>query len=140
MLRRYRPRVNPLNLEAAVQRCVLVCARSRGLVQGLWSQVVSGVVTLGCLSPRPRLRAPVRPYFVRVRARARLERVRACVCVLLGGGVPVVWCAGLPLGSAAVGSGRWLGAGMPLFVLCIVLCIVRSLSFRLSYRLSYLLV
>ena len=73
-------------------------ARSRGG----WSQVISGVVTLGRLSPRPRARAPVRPYFVRVRVRARgIERVRAWVracALLLGGvggvalGVGVVWC------------------------------------------------
>lgn len=50
------------------------------------------------------------------------------------GGVPVVWRAGLPLGSAAVGSGRWLAAGMPLFVLCIVLCIVRFLSISMTIK------
>ena len=42
-----------LNLEAAVLGVCSVCARALGG----WSQVISGVVTLGCLSPRP-ARAP----------------------------------------------------------------------------------
>ena len=60
-----------------------------GLVQG-WSQVVSGVVTLGCLSSRPRVHAPVGAcgracVCVRV-----CLRVPARVCVPVGGGVAVV--------------------------------------------------
>ena len=57
-----------------------VCARSRGG----WSQVISGVVTLGRLSPRPRLCAPV----------GACRRVRACACVRARSfrrGVGVVW-------------------------------------------------
>ena len=85
----------PLNLEAAAARSV---ARS-GVFQGWWSQVVSGVVTLGCLSPRPRLCAPVRacsPVCAPVCACVcACRRVQACVrscrrCVLLAGGVGVV--------------------------------------------------
>ena len=52
-----------LKLEAAVGWCALgvhsVCTRCVLVLKGWWSQVVSGVVTLGCLSPRPRLCAPV---------------------------------------------------------------------------------
>ena len=83
----YRPRVNPLNIEAAVGRCVLVCARS----MGWWSQVVSGVVTLGCLSPRPRLCAPV----------GACRRVQACVYA----GVRLCVCARVPIG--VVWRGVW---------------------------------
>jgi hypothetical protein len=78
----YRPRVNPLNLEAAV---LAVCSCSRGW----WSQVISGVVTLGCLSPRPRVHAPVgacAPVCTRAGVRVRSSRRG-------GGGVwrRVVW-------------------------------------------------
>ena len=78
-----------------------VCARSmggcRGGYRGEWSQVVSGVVTLGCLSPRPRLCAPVGaclPVCAPVCACAGVcAGVCGCVCVLIGG--VCTWCGGV---------------------------------------------
>ena len=80
-----------------------VCARSRGG----WSQVISGVVTLGRLSPRPRLCAPV----------GACRRVRACACVRArsfrrGVGVVWWWCDRLAVWCGGVVC--WL---IPFFVL-----------------------
>ena len=61
------------------------CSWVRPVYRGWWSQVVSGVVTLGCLSPRPRLHAPVGacvPVCACVHACAC---VQACACVPIGG-------------------------------------------------------
>lgn len=65
-----------------------------GVLGGRWSQVVSGVVTLGCLSPRPRVHAPVLPVRLCVRGCARVCRrvyacVRLCACVCVRVCVPV---------------------------------------------------
>ena len=60
--------------------------------QGGWSQVVSGVVTLGCLSPRPRLCAPVGACAPVCRCVCACVRLCVCTCVPIGGGVQ--WCVG----------------------------------------------
>ena len=104
-----------------------------------WSQVVSGVVTLGCLSPRPRVHAPVLP--VRLCAcgcacgcacvhacACGCVRVCAGVCVPVGvpvGGVYAVWRCGVVWWVVAHTSfslylsavGGWCGVVwcMPLF-------------------------
>ena len=81
-----------------------------------WSQVVSGVVTLGCLSPRPRLHAPV----------GACACVHACVCVcrrvraFFVGGVYVVWWS--VVGAGVVGAYLFLFRG------------VLHASFRYVYR------
>ena len=104
--------------------CARVCARSRGE----WSQVISGVVTLGCLSPRPRLCAPVGVQACAcVRVLSACARLRAPVCarflyagarVLVGAGM--VWC-GAGVGVVAVlghtSFSLSLGAAVPLIPL-----------------------
>ena len=71
-----------------------------------WSQVVSGVVTLGCLSPRPRLCAPVGGCTCVCRRVCR----RVCVHV---GGVAVVW---RPVASC--GGGVWFGTVVLAYLFC----------------------
>ncbi len=87
--------------EAHPESAIQVPTPGGGLELRKFEQTDELVSRQESVSPRPRLRAPVRPYFVRVRARARLERVRACVCVLLGG--VCRWCAG--------GVACWVAAG-----------------------------
>ena len=95
-------------------RCVHGCARYGLGVLGVgWSQVVSGVVTLVCLSPRPRLCAPVGGC---TRVHVPLGGVcslfaRWCGVVV---GAGVVWCG-------VVGGELWLLASF--YIVCSVRCI-----------------
>ena len=113
-----------LNLEAAMLGvwlalwlgCALwlgvhsVCARymagARAGARGWWSQVVSGVVTLGCLSPRPRLCAPVGACSPVQACVCACVRLCACagVCAFCVGGVCVLcrFCVGGVLACGAV--------------------------------------
>ena len=82
----------------------MVCTRCVLVLKGWWSQVVSGVVTLGCLSPRP-ARAP--PW-----VRARASSTRPCALHLGGWVGCAAWCAAwCRRGVAVLGCG-WVVAGL----------------------------